>query len=616
MKHQIPNLVKNGFYKEALYLYAQHHSASLPPQNFTFPPLLKVCAKLQSPIQGRILHTHLIKTGFSVDVYSATALGDMYMKLNLLGDALKAFDEMPQRNLASLNAVISGYSQNGYSREGMRVFKETLLGLFRPNAVTVASVLSGCDSVEDGTQMHCLAIKLGVDMDIYVATALLTMYSNCKEIGLATRLFGDMRNKNVVSYNAFVTGLLHNGVPREALDVFREMRECLSEEPNSVSLTSVISACVSLLNLQLGRQIHGLIVKLEMEFDTMVGTALIDMYSKCGRVRWAYDVFKELNGRRNFITWNSMIAGMMLNNQTEKAIELFEQLEYEGLEPDSATWNSIISGFAQLGKGFEAFTYFKKMQLAGEVPSSKCVTSLLSACADMAALKCGKEIHGHFIRTDIGDDDFLCTALIFMYMKCGFPSAARRVFDQIKIKPDDPAFWNAMVSGYGRNGEFESAVEIFDLMQEEKVKPNSATFVSILSACSHTGQVEKGLQVFRMMSDDYGINPNPEHVGCLIDLLGRSGRLDEAEELIQELSEPSASIFYSLLGACWSHMNSKLGEETVMKLSELEPENPTPFVVLSNIYAVLQRWENVERTRQMVNDRALRKLPGISIGVT
>ncbi|KAJ0095322.1 hypothetical protein Patl1_15843 [Pistacia atlantica] len=268
MKHQIPNLVKNGFYKEALYLYAQHHSASLPPHNFTFPPLLKVCAKLQSPIQGRILHTHLIKTGFSVDVYSATALGDMYMKLNLLGDALKAFDEMPQRNLASLNAVISGYSQNGYSRED-----------------------------------------------------------------------------------------------------------------------------------------------------------------------------------------------------------------------------------------------FKKMQLAGEVPSSKCVTSLLSACADMAALKCGKEIHGHFIRTDIGDDDFLCTALIFMYMKCGFPSAARRVFDQIKIKPDDPAFWNAMVSGYGRNGEFESAVEIFDLMQEEKVKPNSATFVSILSACSHTGQVEKGLQVFRMMSDDYGIKP-------------------------------------------------------------------------------------------------------------
>lgn len=538
------------------------------------------------------------------------------MKLNLLSDAVKSFDEMPDRNVASLNAAISGFSQNGCFREALKVFKQSVIGLFRPNSVTVASVLSACESVEHGMEMHCLAIKLGVEMDVYVATSLLTMYSNCKEITSATRVFAVMPNKNVVSYNAFLTGLLQNGVPLLVLNVFKDMREFLHEQPNSVTFISVISACASLLYLQFGRQLHGYILKIQMQADTMIGTALVDMYSKCGTWPWAQNVFKELNGSRNILTWNSMIAGMMLNGQSEKAIELFEQLPYEGFKPDPATWNSMISGFAHLGKGFEAFKYFEKMLSDAVVTSLKCFTSLLSACAELPALRRGREIHGHVIRTDMNKDEFMATALIYMYMKCGQPSWARRIFNQFEIKPHDPAFWNAMISGYGRNGEYESAVEIFDIMQEEKVKPNSASFVGILSACSHAGQVDKGLQVFRMMNDDYGLKPTPEHFGCVIDLLSRSGRLHKARQLIQELAEPSVSVFYSLLGACMCHLNSDLGEEMAMKLSELDLENPTPFVILSNIYAGLGRWDDVERIRHMVNGRGLRKLPGSSTGVT
>ncbi|TXG56408.1 hypothetical protein EZV62_017721 [Acer yangbiense] len=618
MKQQIQKLVTNGFYKEeALLLYAQHHSASLPPHKFTFPPLLKVCAKLKSPIQGQILHTNLIKTGFSIDVYAATALTDMYMKLNRFSDGLKVFDEMPDRSLASLNAVISGFSQKGHCGEALRAFKEAGLGLlFRPNSVTIASVLSACERAANVKQMHCLAIKLGVEMDVYVATSLVTMYSNFEEMVLATRVFAETPNKNVVSYNAFFTGLLHHGVPRVVLNVFKDMKESLSEKPNSVTFVSVISACASLLYLRFGRQIHGLIVKFEMQFDTMVGTALVDMYSKCGCWHLAYNFFKELNGSRNLMTWNSMIAGLMLNGQSEKAVELFEKLEHEELKPDSASWNSMISGFAQVGKGFEAVKYLEKMQLAGKVPSLKCITSLLSACADMCALQFGKEIHGHAIRTDIHNDEFMATTLIYMYMKCGHPSLARNIFKQFETRPYDPAFWNAMISGYGRNGDYDSAIEVFDLMQKEKVKPNSASFVGVLSACSHTGQVDKGWHLFRMMKDKYDLNPNAEHFGCIVDLLGRSGRLDEAQKLIQKLPEPPASLLHSLLGACRSHLNSELGQEITMKLSELEPENPAPFVILSNIYASLGRWEDVERTRQIINDRGLRKFPGSSTRVT
>ncbi|KDP21219.1 hypothetical protein JCGZ_21690 [Jatropha curcas] len=617
MRQHIIKLVADGFYKEAISLYSQLHSSSLPPHHFTFPPLLKACAKLKSTLHGQIIHAHLIKTGFHSDVYTATALTHMYMKLNLLNHALRVFDEMTNRNLASLNAAISGFSQNRYCEEAFLAFREVGLCGFRPNSLTVASVLPACDSADHCMQMHCWAIKLGVEMDIYVATSLVTMYSNCGEVIFATRIFREMPNRNVVSHNAFVSGLLQNGVPSIVLHAFKDMRECSIVKPNSVTLVSVISACACLLYLQYGRQIHGFIKKTLASCDAMVGTALVDMYSKCGYWQWAYEVFNELNDNKNLITWNSMIAGMMLNGQSDNAVELFERLASEGLEPDSITWNSMISGFAQLENGIEAFNFFKRMQFCGVIPSLKSVTSLLSACAALSALQYGKVIHGHATRTNIDTDEFLATTLIDMYMKCGYSSWGRRVFDQFEIKPKDPALWNALISGYGRNGENYSVFEVFDQMLEEKVKPNSATFIAVLSACSHMGEVEKGAQVFRMMSIDYGLKPKPEHFGCMVDMLGRFGKLDEARKIIEEMLEPPSSVFASLLGACRHHLHSELGEEMAMKLSELEPGDPNPLVILSEIYAALGRWEDVDRIRQTIKDRGLRKLPGYSlIGVT
>ncbi|ONI30726.1 hypothetical protein PRUPE_1G269600 [Prunus persica] len=613
MKREIARLVADGLYRDALCLYAQLHSASLRPHKFTFPPLLKACGKLQSAPHAQILHTHLMKTGFSADVYSATALTDVYMKLHLIGDAVKVFEEMPERNLASLNAVISGFLHNGYCTEALRLFKNVGPGGFRPNSVTIASMLSACGTVEHGMEMHCLAVKLGVESDVYVATSVLTMYSNCGGLFSAAKVFEEMPIKNIVSCNAFISGLLQNGVPHVVLDIFKKMRACTGENPNSVTLLSVLSACASLLYLRFGKQVHGLMMKIEVELDTMLGTALVDMYSKCGCWQLAYGTFKELNENRNLFTWNAMISGMMLNAQNENAVELFEQLESEGFKPDSVTWNSMISGFSQLGKAIEAFVYFRRMQSAGVVPSLKSITSLLPACADLSALQCGKEVHGLAVRTSISNDLFISTALIDMYMKCGQSSWATRIFDWFQIKPNDPAFWNAIISGYGRNGDNESAFGIFDQMLEAKVQPNAATFTSLLSMCSHTGLVDKGWQVFRMMDRDFGLKPNPAHFGCMIDLLGRTGRLDEARELIQELSEPSGAVLASLLGACESHLDSQLGKEMAIKLSELEPENPTPFVILSKIYAALGRWEDAEKIRELMNDKTLRKLPGFSL---
>ncbi|CAN4080977.1 unnamed protein product [Withania somnifera] len=616
MKNQITKLVANGLHKEAINLYSQLHSFSFCPTKFTFPCLFKACAKLRSIPQGQILHTHLIKYGFDNNVYAATSLTDMYMKLACVDSALKLFEEIPQPNIASLNVTISGFSQNGYHVEAFRMF-----GLFsggsqlRPDSVTIASVLSGGVNMNHGVQMHCWAIKIGVEMDIYAATSLLTMYLNCANCVSATRLFELIQDKNVVCYNAFISGLLQKGVEEVVLQVFKQM--LLDKEPNAVTLISVLSATANLKNVKFGRQVHGFIMKIELQSHTMVGTALVDMYSKCCFWLCAYEIFKELGGNRNLITWNSMIAGMMLNEQTEKAVDLFMKLESEGLEPDSATWNSMIIGFSLLQEEAEAFMFFRKMLSAGVLPNVKSVTSLLTACSSLSSLRCGQEIHGYIFRMENITDEFVITAIIDMYMKCGEFSLARKVFDQLEARYDDPAVWNVMISGYGRNGEGEAAFEMFSLMLKEKVRPNSATLNCMLSVCSHIGKLEKAWQAFSLMSKDFGLTPTRKQLNIMVDLVARSGRLDEARELLQLTHEPSASVFASLLAASEHFSNAKMGEEMTKNLSELEPDNPVPFVILSNLYARQGRWDDAERTREEIDARGLKKLPGYStVGVT
>nr|GEU75519.1 pentatricopeptide repeat-containing protein At2g02750 [Tanacetum cinerariifolium] len=537
----------------------------------------------------------------------------MYMKLGFLDSALKVFDEMSERNVNLFNVVVSGFCLNGYLERGFGVFGR--FGEFgvRPDSVTVSSLLSGCGGdVRVGGQVHCWGVKIGVESDIYVATSLVTMYSKCKDSVGGSKVFESMSYRNVECYNAFYTGLLQNGICGRVLEVFKETFCWSSLIPNVITFVSVLSACSELKSLKFGRGVHGLLVKDGLVLNALVGTSLLDMYSKCGYWHWAYDVFKQLHAVRSLITWNSMISGMMLNGEHENAIDLFMMLESDGLKPDSATWNTMINGLSQVGKNDEAILFFRKMQSVEEHPSMKCVTSLLSACASIPALMTGKEIHGHVIRTSIDQDEFVATALINMYMKCGRSLLALSVFDQYEIKPRDPVIWNAMISGYGRNGETEAAFNMFEWMQRENVKPNSSTFNSVLSICSHAGKVEKGLDLFRLMKC-YKLVPTSENYACVIDILGRSGRIDEARELLLETGEASSSVLASLLGACKFHSDVKHGEEIARLLADLDPESSTPFVILSNIYAGEGRWKDVEELRYEMDRKRLKKGSGFSL---
>ncbi|KAK1413764.1 hypothetical protein QVD17_35545 [Tagetes erecta] len=615
MKTRLSKLVKSGLYTEALSLFSNLHFHSHPINQFTFPFLLKSCSNLQLISHGEMLHSHLTKTGFNSDIYTATSLTDMYMKLQFIDSALKVFDEMPEPNTALINAVISGFLHNSSYEKAFDVFKRFSEVKCKPDSVTIASLLSGCDvTVKDGQQVHCWAVKIGVEVDIYVATALVTMYSNCKQPQTASIVFERIERKTVASCNAFVTGLLQNRVHEHVFKVFKQMLQQSAHGPNAlntVTFVSVLSACSDIKNLKFGLQIHGDLVKVGLVRDLLVGTALLDMYSKCGYWHWGYDVFKELSNIRSMITWNVMISGMMVNGESENAIGLFMMLQSKGLKPDSATWNIMINGLSSNGKLEEAFLMFKTMRASGEPVSMKCLTSLLSACASVSSLTSGKELHCYVIRTDMNKDELVATAVINMYMKCGRSSWAFSVFDQFEIKLRDPVMWNAMISGYGRNGESKAAFEMFEWMQKENVKPNSSTFNCILTVCSHTGNVEKGLEYFRLMQR-YNVVPTSEHYGCLIDILGRSGNIDEARGLFSTIPEVSKSVVDSLIGACSFHSDVKTGEELARLFAKLDPENPTPFVILSNIYAREGRWKDVEDLRDEMDRKGLKKISGFS----
>ncbi|KAL1550993.1 pentatricopeptide repeat-containing protein-like protein [Salvia divinorum] len=612
MRQRIAHLVKDGLYKEAIALYAHNHAASIPPTNFTFPYILKACAALKAVSGGQMLHANLLKFGF-MNKHTTTDLTNMYMKLGLVDSAAKLFDAIPHPSISILNVVISGFLQNGLSEEGFRVFREFSVPNLRIDSFTIASVLSACENAADGMQLHCLAIKIGVESDYYAATSLMTMYLDYGELGLASGLFKWIEKKGVVFYNAYISGLAQKGVVEMVFCVFKEMM-LLTEELTIATMVSVLSACGTGRCVRFGRQLHGLIVGVGLEFDTNVGTGLVDMYSKCGSWQCAYGVFSDMGGNRNLITWNSMIAGIMLNGECEHAVDLFSLLETEGggLEADSTTWNSMISGFTQLGKPDEAFLLFRKMLSCGVIPSVRCITSLLAACSSLSEQSYGKEIHAFAARREVSDDAFLATAVIDMYMKCGQPGLACNVFNQFDIKSTDPAFWNAMISGYGKHGQSEAAFDVFNQMVEQDVEPNLVTLSCLLSVCSHSGQVDKGFQIFRLFTVGYGLNPTSKHMSILIDLLGRSGRLDEALELLKATDETFAFVSASMLGASEHYMDNKLKEEMARRVVELEPENPIPFVVLSNIYAREDRWKDVLKIRKLMDKKGLRKLPGLS----
>ncbi|PRQ44578.1 putative tetratricopeptide-like helical domain, DYW domain-containing protein [Rosa chinensis] len=431
-------------------------------------------------------------------------------------------------------------------------------------------------ALREGQRVHAHMIKTCYLPPVHLRTRLIVFYNNCDCLGDARRVLDEMPLRNVVSWTAMISAYSKRGYASKATDLFLQMLRS-DEGPNEFTFATVLTSCTGSWGYDLGRQIHSLIIKTKYESHIFVGSSLLDMYAKAGRMLEARRVFDSLP-ERDVVSCTAIISGYAQQGLDEEALELFRQLQREGMTANYVTYASV-----------------------------------LTALSGLAALDLGRQVHNHVLRCEVPSYVVLQNSLIDMYSKCGKLSYSRRVFDTM---PERTVIsWNAMLVGYSKHGMGEEVVKLFKLMREEnKIRPDSVTFLAVLSGCSHGGMEDRGMEFFyEMARGDNGIEPELEHYGCVVDLLGRSGRVEEAFEFIKKMpSEPTAAIWGSLLGACRVHSNVKIGEFVGFRLLEIESENAGNYVILSNLFASAGRWEDVRTVRELMTKKAVIKEPGRS----
>lgn len=310
---------------------------------------------------------------------------------------------------------------------------------------------------------------------------------------------------------------------------------------------------------------------------------------------------------RGLVSATAMITGYAKRGKVEEARVLFDEME----ERDIVCWNVMIDGYGQHGRPNEALVLFRRMLARNMRPNDVTVVAVLSACRQLGALESGRWVHSYMESSGIRMNVHVGSALVDMYCKCGSLEDAQSVFDKIKDKDD--VLWNSMIVGYAMHGFSHEALQLFNEMHRRRVHPTDITFIGVLSACAHAGLVSEGWDFFNSMKDEYRIEPKIEHYGCMVNLLGRAGRLEEAYELVKGMRiEPDSVIWGTLLGACRLHGKVNLGEEIVKFLVEHNLANSGTYILLSNIYAAIGDWDGVARVRTMMKDSGVQKEPGCS----
>jgi pentatricopeptide repeat protein len=514
----------------------------------------------------------------------------------------------------SSTQVSSWYDVNDLCKEGR--LKEAL-AILHKNAdhhgisldpETYAALLHAClvsKALAGGKQLHAKVLISGSEQNPFLGTQLVGMYAGCGSLENARQVFDKIHQRTFLLWNAMIRGYAKGEPYEEAITLYYQMQK-EGIQPDNFTFPLVLKACATLLALEEGKEIHRHIVRMQLESDIYVGAALIDMYAKCGSIEDAREVFDKMP-RRDVVSWNAMITGYAKCGKLEVARHLFDKMPQRTV----ISWTTMIAGYVQNGHFHEALELYGEMHQTEFKPNRVTLVSVLPACAHLGALQQGKTIHDYIIRRKLETDVSVVTALINMYAKCGQIDVARELFD--KMYKRDAISWNAMIAGYGMHGQGEAVVSLFVQMQQTGVKPDDVTLVGVLSACSHAGLVEEGLQYFHSMNRDYGLVPKMEHYACMVDLLSRAGRLDEARDMIAEMPfKPSPSVWGALLSACRTHGKIELGEYVARHLFEIEPYNTGNYVLLSNIYADAGRWDDVMKIRIMLKERGLKKSPGCS----
>ncbi|KAF5748896.1 hypothetical protein HS088_TW04G00857 [Tripterygium wilfordii] len=573
----IAGCVQNNQFIKGFELFKEMQGAGIGVSQSIYASVLRSCAGLYALRLGTQLHCHAVKNGYRPDVIVSTSALDMYAKCGSILDAQKLFNWMPKHNLQSYNALITGLVRNNLGIEAIEFFKLLLKSGIGFDQISLSGAFSACAAIKrgvEGLQVHGLAVKSTLKSNVCVANAILDMYGKCGGMVEAFWVFDEMEQRDAVSWNAIIAAHEQNGYEGETLYLFAAM--LLSRmEPDEFTYGSVLKACASREALNSGMEIHGRIIKSGMGLHAFVGGALVDMYCKCGMMEEAEKVHCRTE-QQTTVSWNAIVSGFSLQNQSENGLTFFSQMLEEGVKPDR-------------------FTY----------------AAVLDSCANLATAELGRQIHAHIIKLELQSDVYICSTLVDMYSKCGNMQDSQLMFE--KAPKRDFVTWNALICGYAQHGLGEEALKIFEAMKLNNLKPNHATFVSVLRACAHMGLVKEGLHYFDTMQTDYGLDPQLEHYSCLVDIIGRSGQIAKALKLIEEMPfEADAVTWRTLLNICKLHGNVEVGEKAASCILQLEPQDSSAYILLSNIYADSGMWGGVSKMRKLMRHNELKKEPGCS----
>ncbi|PKA53644.1 Pentatricopeptide repeat-containing protein [Apostasia shenzhenica] len=584
------------------------------------------------------------------DVVARTCLINAYSNAGDIGLARQMFDETPifYRDTVFYNAMISGYSRSGEGLPGVFVFRRMLRDGVPPDEYTFSGVLSAAAYLINLNlvlcqQLHCAAAKAGTGYSVTVLNALIALYCKCQsfvaashaqkvfdemlvrdeltwttmvvgyvrrgDISAARQVFDVMEERFDVVWNAMISGYVHCEQFFEAFEIFRRMQS-LQLPLDEFTYTSVLSACANAGLFWHGKAVHAKIIRHGPDFDPKsalpVKNVLVTLYSRCHKLELARRIFDGIQ-MKDTVSWNAMLSGYVNSGCICDAREVFEQMPRNSQLP----WMVMISGLVQNGFSEEALKLFNRMRGENVKPCDYTYAGIFSACGDLGALQHGRQLHGKHIQLGYESSNSAGNALITMYAKCGALADAHLVF--LEMPNVDSVSWNSIIAAFGHHGHGDEAIELYERMINEGIYPDKLTFLTILTACNHAGLVDEGLQYFRSMEQDYGISPGEDHYARLIDILGRAGRIEEAENVIRSMPfEAGSSIWESVLAGCRIRGNMDLAVYAADKLFKMIPQYHGTYVLLSNIYASFGRWEDVARVRKLMRDRGVKKEPGCS----
>lgn len=574
-----------GHLRHALSLF---YSFRQPHSRQTYAYLFHACARLRCLHEGMGLHRYMMSRDLmdSFDLFVTNHLINMYCKCGHLDYAWQLFDEMPRRNLVSWTVLISGLSQYGHVDECFLLFPRMLVDC-RPNEFTVASLLTsfGEHDGERGRQVHGFALKTSLDAFVYVANALITMYSKsfCKG-GIfndsnddAWTMFKSIENPSLITWNSMIAGFCFRKLGNQAIYLFMKMnREGIGfDRATLLSTLSSLNLCnrdAFGLGLSFCHELHCLAFKTAFISEIEVATALVKTYADLGGdIADSYRLFVEAGYRWDIVLWTSIMTALV-EHDPGKTLSLFRQFRQEGLTPDGHTFSIV-----------------------------------LKACAGFLTEKHASTYHSLLIKSMSEDDIVLNNALIHAYGRCGSITLSKKVFKEMKYR--DLVSWNTMMKAYAIHGQAKNALHLFSKMD---VPPDSTTFVSLLSACSHAGLVEEGTSLFNSIKY-YGIVCQLDHYACMVDILGRAGRVQEAEYFISKMPiEPDFVVWSSFLGSCRKHGATQLAKLASNKLKELDPSNSLAYVQMSNLYCFSGSFYEADLIRMEMKGSRVRKEPGLS----